>query len=199
MPLSLQNAQTLAVGPFNPHIIVPDWLLNNKVCEDGEVEVRLLPLSQGMAFNFGDVQWQVDFRHLFVSSRKADCGALVAKVLSLLIHTPVRAVGNNFHYACSSKEWGNSPLPMLGPNAPDLTAVVGQIEQTRWSCVFRAKDETRVEVTVAREEQDVVVLFNFHRETKDAAAAATAAGQFAEDSRQSRDLIRRLFGQEVSS
>jgi len=29
-------------------------------------------------------------------------------------HTPVGGVGNNFHYAGTMEEWGESPVPMLG-------------------------------------------------------------------------------------
>jgi len=197
VPLSLETAQTLALGPFNPHIITPEWLVKNKVCEDAEVEIRFIPLSQGLAFSFKDVQWQIDSRMLMVASRKANCGELVAKVVGLLPHTPVRAVGNNFHYACSKEDWGKSPLPMLGGNRSGALDELGRVEQTRWACVIR-RDDVRIEVTVAEDEPGMAILFNFHRETKNAEEACKAAGHFESDHRRSQELLHRLFGQEVA-
>jgi hypothetical protein len=197
VPLSLETAQTLALGPFNPHIITPEWLVKNKVCEDAEVEIRFIPLSQGLAFSFKEVQWQIDSRLLMVASRKANCGELVAKVVGLLPHTPVRAVGNNFHYACGKEDWGKSPLPMLGGNRSGALADLGRVEQTRWACVIR-RDDVRIEVTVAEDEPGMAILFNFHRETKNAEEACKAAGYFEGDQRWSQELLRRLVGQEVA-
>ncbi len=197
MPLSLVSAQTLALGPFNPHIIDPDWLIQNGICEDGEVELRILPLSNGLTFSFSGVQWQVDFRHLLADSLAADCGVLVAHVVRLLSHTPVRGVGHNFRYACGMDEWDTGQLPILGQSISDLLGNEGEVEQTRWACVLRLAD-ARVEVTVAREAIGMVVLFNFHRETKGVAEAVAAAERFQEDRQKSQDLVRCLFAQEVT-
>ena len=198
MPLSLESAQTLALGPFNPYIIDPGWLIRHEICKEGEVELRILPLSNGLTFSFSGVQWQVDFRHLMADSTQANCGELVAQVVGLLKHTPVRGVGNNFRYACGTDDWDTGPLPILGRSPLEALANEGKIEQTRWGCVFLSGD-ARVEVTVAREEIGMAVLFNFHRETKDAAEAVAAAERFQEDRQRSREVARRLFGQEVIS
>src|SRR5271166_6274738 len=117
--LRLEDAQTLALGPFNPHIITPEWLVKNEVCRDEEVEIRFTPMSHGMAFNFKKVKWQVDSRTLMVSSSEKNCGDLVSRVMALLHHTPIKAVGNNFHYACGREQWGQSPLPMIGTKGRD--------------------------------------------------------------------------------
>lgn len=199
MSLSLETAQTLALGPFNPYIITPEWLVKHKVCEDAEVEIRFIPLSlsQGQAFSFRDVQWQIDFRLLMVASRKENCGILVNKVIGLLPHTPVRAVGNNFHYACSKESWGNRPLPMIGGSRLGGLGDCEKIEQTRWACVIR-RNELRIEVTVAEEESGMAVLFNFHRDTRNAEEAGKAAMQFENENRMSQDLLRSIFNQEVA-
>jgi hypothetical protein len=195
--LNLEKAQTLAIGPFNPHIINPEWLVNEGLCEDEEVEVRFYPLQQGLAFSFKDVKWQVEFRLLSVESRSANCGELVAKVIEKLPHTPVQAVGHNFHYAGSKDSWGNSPLPMLGSTAREALRDVGGIEQTRWTGVFGI-DGVRVEVTIAYEDPGIVVLFNFHRKAQSTAEATAAARQFEQDQRKSRELLDRLFQQGVA-
>lgn len=197
MALNLEKTQTLAAGPFNPYIITPEWLVNNGVCEEQEVELRFTPMQQGMAFSFKDVQWQIELRMLTVASRKANCGELVARVMDKLLHTPVRAVGNNFHYAGSREGWGKSPLPMLGGSGRDSFQDVGAVEQIRWTGVFRM-DGVRTEVTAADAESGIAVLFNFHREIKNTAEACAAARQFDQDRRRSQELLRRLFDQEVA-
>jgi hypothetical protein len=194
----LEDGQTLALGPFNPHIITPEWLVKNQVCADEEVEIHFTAMSGGMAFNFKKVKWQVDFHSLLVSSSDQDCGDLAARVMQLLHHTPIRAVGNNFHYACGKEQWGQSPLPRLGTKGRDDLAGYGTVDQTRWAVVF-FRDSTRIEVTVALSETGVAVLFNFHRETKDAQGAQEAARRFDADKRASRELLESLFNQRVES
>jgi hypothetical protein len=196
--LRLEDAQTLAIGPFNPHIITPHWLVTNNVCGDAEVEVLFAPMSQGAAFNFKNVKWQVDARSLMVSSGEQDCGDLVASVMQLLHHTPVRAVGNNFHYACGKDQWGQSPLPMLGTKGRNELAVFGTVDQLRWAVVF-FKDSVRIEVTVAQSEDGVAVLFNFHRETKNSQEAQAAAKCFDTDKKTTREMLKGIFNQRMDS
>lgn len=197
MALTLELAQTVAVGPFNPHIITPEWLVKWNVVPDQEAEFRLGVLADGAAFRFGKVEWQVDDRRLMVSTPTFtdDCGALVAKVLDLLPHTPVRAVGHNFHFLCKSRqEWGNSPLPALGEK--DL-GEVPQLEQSRWTGIFR-HDGVRVELTVVDAEDGVVVLLNHHRVTNNIDDAKAAAQQFRQDCEVSLGLLRDLLNQEIT-
>lgn len=199
MSLSLETAQTLIVGAFNPHIVHPVWLTSQSICanKDEEIKMRVLPLHQGLSFDLGSAHWQIDFRSLLIQSRTANCGELASRVLELLPHTPVQAVGNNFHYACGKDEWAESPIPMLGEKAIAGSEEMGQVEQTRWGCVFRT-EEVRTEVTLAYEDAGVVVLFNFHRETKRTEEAGQAADRFEADRQTSIDLVGRLFNQEVT-
>lgn len=194
--LRLEDGQTLALGPFNPHIITPEWLVKHGVCGDEEVEIRFTAISRGTAFNFKKVKWQIDSRSLMVGSAEENSGELVARVIKLLHHTPVRAVGNNFHYSCDKDHWGQSPLPMIGTKGRDGLAEYGMVDQTRWAGVF-FRDGTRVEVTVAQSEDGVAVLFNFHRETKSSEQAQEAAKMFDADKRVSQELLAGLFNQRV--
>ena len=196
MALILESATTLVLGHFNPHIITPTWLVKNKLCNEGEVTLRIMsmPQTQGGAFQFKDVQWQIDFQSLLISSSKENCGALAATVLRKLPHTPVRAVGNNFHYAGTMDQWGDCPLPMLGTTGWDDLVGVGKVDQLRWVGVF-FQDKVRIEITLAQSETGFAVMFNFHRNTKQAKEAQSAAGCFEEDRGSSKKLIKKLFNQ----
>jgi hypothetical protein len=135
-----------------------------------------------------------------------DCGGTVSGVLTLLPHTPVHALGHNFHFSATKEEWGNRPTPMLGRKGlKDFK----DAEQVRWVGAFR-RDETRIEVTIAYESDAVAILFNHHRTmnlemTRKArtaedqiAQAVEAAQKFREDFEVSRELLRSLFETELS-
>lgn len=162
MPLTLDLAQTVAIGAFNPYLISPDWLVKYGICPEGNVELRLAALGGAASFRFGTVSWDVNNQRLIVSSSKAsdDCGQIVSQVLRLLPHTPVRAVGHNFHFSASRHDWGDRPVPVLGGKRLED---FDQAEQARWVGVFHHPPEVRIEVALACVREAVAVLFNHHR------------------------------------
>jgi hypothetical protein len=208
VPTTLEQAETVAIGAFNPYIITPGWLVKYGIRErDEELSVRMVPLGEGASFQLGDVRWRVDGQRLSVSTadRDVDCGRFVSEVLSLLPHTPVLAIGHNFQFTATRSEWGDRPEPRLGQKR--LEDFEGA-EQVRWSSVFRAGD-ARVEVTLAHEPGLVAVLFNFHRgmNLELAGAATTPDGQIAQareaatcfraDFDHARGLLKSLFDVET--
>lgn len=207
VPLTLELAQTVAIGAFNPYVITPDWLVKYGICLKDDLNVRLVAIGEGAAFQFGPVEWQVDNRRLSVSSaqRDADCGGMVSRVLSLLPHTPVQAVGHNFHFTAAKDEYGRRPAPMLGLKA---LADFEDAEQVRWVGMFRHGD-ARIEVTLAYEADAVAILLNHNRNmdlelarrapTADdqIAPAKVAAERFRDDFAHSLGLLRSLFEWEM--
>lgn len=202
MALNLQLAQTVAVGPFNPYIITPNWLVRWNVLREQDVNIRVAPLIDGAAFRFDRLEWQVDPRRLIVSSETLNdnqghnTGYYVCQVLSLLPHTPVQAVGHNFHFASSLDDWGSRPLPMLGQHSlEDLE----QAEEVRWTGLFQ-REQVRVQMTIGRSHKEIVVLFNFHHKTDPQAIepAQEAARLFLSDYESSKKMLRQLLSQEVT-
>ena len=51
--VTLELAQTIAIGAFNPYLIRPDWLVKFKICPDEPLEVRLVPIGGGAVFSVG--------------------------------------------------------------------------------------------------------------------------------------------------
>lgn len=193
MGLVLENANTLARGHFNPHIITPEWLHDHKVWQDDAFEINFGALSRGITFHAKDLEWQVDFDHLIVTSASHDCGSLVAEVIELLPHTPVRAIGNNFNYSCSAADWANRPVPMLGRLGPNEFSEVGDCDQVRWVGVF-SKDRVRIEITVTIGQAAVAVIINHHRATHNSEAALDASRKFNHDRDVSEKLIETILG-----
>lgn len=199
-PLAFRFAQTVAVGPFNPFIVTPQWLAAHVSGATGEEDVdwpfepAVTPYSR---FTLGDFGWDVSFEQLAVGSGKpvatADCGRPVAEVLDLLPHTPVRAVGNNFIFDCSPDEWGSRPLPSLGPTPP-----AREMARSRWVGQFSANGAS-VEFDVNTVLNSVVVVqLNFDRRVKSAKEGGTAAKKFTDDYAAARQLIQELLQTEVT-
>ena len=86
----------------------------------------------------------MDGQKLGVSSASpaVDSGHKVSQVLDLLPHTPVRAVGHNFHFTASKAVWEARPSPKLGDLGMEQLEGAGQV---RWSGIFRQND-TRLEL-----------------------------------------------------
>lgn len=195
MPVSLESAQTLAIGAFNPHIITPQWLIKQGVCAAADFQIRFFPPRQGLAFSLNETQWQIDFDSLSVDSRRHNCGELLGRVIELLPHTPIRAVGNNFHYAASRESWDTCPLPV--PGLDKGLDQFGMVDERRWSTVIR-NESVRIEVTVAESESAMAAQFNFHRETASAEQARQAAHHFEQDRRISEEILVQGYGQKVA-
>ena len=197
MPLSLDKANTVARGHFNPHIIHPLWLAQQEVWDQLDTEVAFGALTRGLAFRGKDIEWEVDFDHLIVSSLVHDCGAIVGRVLTKLPHTPIRAIGNNFTYGASLEEWDPDFVPTLGGRGPSEFEQIGNPDQVRWSGTFTRQD-SQVEVSVAYGLGGVAVLFNHHRPISTPEQAVAAANEFSRDKAASEHLLRNLFAQEVT-
>ena len=210
MALTLELAQTVAIGAFNPYVITPEWLVRFRICAQGEgdeVNIRLVVIGEGAAFRFGAVDWQVDNQRLSVSTgtQDFDCGGAVSSVLKLLPHTPVHAVGNNFHFSATKQDWGTRPAPSLGKL--QLDDIEGA-EQVRWAGALRRGD-AKIEATLAYEHEAVAILFNHHRTMnlgrvrlatkpeEQVAEARSAAERFRGDFDLSRELLRSYFEMEM--
>lgn len=202
MSLALNHADILVKGHFNPYIITPEWLVRWQIISaERDVGVVFGALTHGVTFRADSFQWEVDFDHLSIASDKGDdCGALANKVLATLPHTPVRAVGHNFHYACSFEEWSGGLLPMLGGHAPGSFGDIGEEHQVRWTGTF-SRQEARLEITVACGLGGVAVLFNFQRAIESAGAddAGRAAAGFLDDLAATKELMNTLLHAKAAS
>ena len=194
-------SETVAVGAFNPRIITPSWLVKNGVVqEDKWLEDILdsMPIEEN-GFPLGGLGWDVDWDRLIVSAEASerDCGEATAKVIELLRHTPVSAIGHNFHYTCPVSDWPVPAIPRLGSRtATDLRAT-----ETRWTGRFdREGVVIEVELLYTPKADDVVaVRTNFERSSgKDWESAVSAARSFAADRTAAHELARTLFGLEVT-
>ena len=206
MGFKLFAVHTVAAGEFNPQIISPPWLLKEQViAEPKPVEVQLAQVGRAFAFRFkiGDLAWQVDFMQLVVSSENvnSDTAAVVAKVVEKLPHTPLTAIGNNFHYRSNLSQW-QGRLPKLNDLGFDDLKTYGDVQSLGWRASVVRPDGVTVNTDVSLEPTEsaspqLTVNVNYHRQVGSAPELIAAARRFAEDRKVSANVPRIAITREI--
>jgi hypothetical protein len=194
MPTTLYNTNVVITGAWNPFIITPPWLRKHGVvAEDPEKAKRFL--TEGpFAFEFENLRWAPFWDKLTIASAQgANCGTCAAKILELLLHTPVRAIGANFQFQTPVEEWPAGNLPKLGHLALGSTSPLA-FKQVRWDCAADLDSETVLNFSLVQTEKNIVCSFNFHRNSEDAKEAARFAKRWQDDYSKARELLKDLFG-----
>ena len=199
MPFELIARNILVRGEFNRAIIQPRWLTQQGVTPDGNVEI-LMSDSPGMprVFRFQEVKWEVGPDRLVLTPSDAkgrDPGPLVARILELLPHTPVTALGHNFLF--ESSETSLSITPCLGQRTAAALArqLGGELAQGGWSIVISTDAKTRITAKVLEEPDRQRIDLNFHHVVTDASEAKLAAGGSAECLTRAKELLATLLGE----
>jgi hypothetical protein len=198
--LEFDLQETVAIGSFNPAIITPDWLSELGLCTvTKEDALRYANLTSEDAFVAGGFEWEVDSGRLAViaAAPDRDCGAMVAKVLKELPHTPIQAIGHNFQCACRRSEW-SGVQPVLG----QLSGDVLEADEVRWDGRFRSDGGwTEITLRVPTDEADfVAITFNHHHFVEGASVkerntkAIAAANCFGADRAKTQERLQALFG-----
>jgi hypothetical protein len=157
-------------------------------------------LTEGASFGIGAFEWIVDYRRITASSRrpKDNCGTKVAAVIRLLHHTPVEAVGHNFHFMCQWAEWRGKRLPQLGDQGVEAFRHASQVS---WAANIR-RDDALIETTlVAIPGEVVIVRFNHEHRTdpQKNSEAEVAAEKYGIDFRLSVELLQQIYDSEMSN
>jgi hypothetical protein len=120
------------------------------------------------------------------SKTGCDCGAYAAKILDLLPHTPVQAIGSNFAFHADLGDWPSDHLPCLGPVPGKGAEISKRFDQVQWQGVRNMGEGTQLQVTLTqRQEEGVVLAYNLHRNV----ASAKQAREFAASWERDRDVV----------
>ena len=179
----------VVIGAWNPAIIQPEWLFRSKVVEipPPEISVEVNPRTRQYRYMLGDFRWTIDDSRLEILSQKMqDCGVFAARVLALLPHTPVEAVGTNFVFKYPFQQWPDGLTVRIGQfnlnEQPDSV----KFEQFTWSGV-RSLERARLQISITqKKDSDVIVACNMHRNADSADAASAFAGSWSQD----HDIVR---------
>lgn len=181
--VTVENANIVLVGNFNPYIISPEWLSEEGVWSCDEIHFALGAIKRdGVQFRGGGVQWFVSSERMEIASQEADCGALAERVLERLPHTPMLAVGDNFGIQCDAIA-AASVFESISKLLPDLST-----ETTRWVATMH-DNGVRIEVTFVNGSEGTSAAVNFHRITRSAAKAREAVRNFSSDKERALQLI----------
>lgn len=193
------------VGNLNPAILSPQWVAD-KVFKQKAIKTKIeftaaLPQAIGAPlgpprFSAQGIIWQPTNNRLEVHATdpEVDPGDFAAKVLDLLPHTPVRAVGNNVGVRLDAtlvdlfKDLSRCRLQSLLTS--DEHALVG------FRTLVRLAHGDEAVLTVSFDHggpEPPELRFNFHRDVKDAAAAAAAARSFQRDQQETVRVFDRVL------
>lgn len=196
MAVQLISRNTVVRGEFNRAIIVPRWLVAQEILPDGEVEFAVSDAAdQPRQFRFAGFMWNVAHDRLVIAARpdidvEADTGSVAAKVLRILIHTPVTAVGHNFLF--ESTEAIASCVPALGarPMSELAEGLGGEFRSATCEVKFAENAQSSVTAKIMTDQNLPRFDLNFHFAVESAESAAHACERSAECRNRANDLLR---------
>ncbi len=194
LSVRLQSNDVIVLGAWNPAIVQPDWLSERKVVESSTPEsLSANPLTKGFFFKMDNVNWIIDEQRLQIwGAGGTDTGVFAARVLSLLSHTPVQAIGTNFHFQTGVGEWPSTRLPKLGDWTLETSPTKLQFKQFTWVGTRKMGSDTSCQITLTHAEDALSLNVNLHRDA-DAVRAAQFAGAWRQDWQAVREIISDIF------
>lgn len=195
------------VGRWNPFIFSPDWVTTH--LRDGDdTAVRI-----GIPVDNAEGPRQIAFEHtrLYPSTTRLDirpeAPALdqmreiertARKVLDLLPHTPVSALGINFEFHEQAEREAIQSNFVLS-DAGQIDASAYQLTQTRLRRAFSARGQSTLNLTITWDSSMVSTDFNFHKEIPNAHAAIAALDEVPVADRYTEAVrfLERVYGLEV--
>ena len=199
MAIQPDHTSVVVLGAWNPAIVQPTWLLQHAIVKKPPAApaLQIQPLTRAFRFELAGLEWNIsDSRLQLVSRQKMrNCGTYAGKVLAILKHTPIQAVGTNFTFFGDEAEWPNkaivpTPLPVAMAEGKPLSFAL-----TTWQGAADLGKDTLLNITVAKNESTIVVSFNFHRNcTGDASKARVYARRWGRDHRTVKGILNDSFG-----
>jgi len=187
--VTLQSANIILSGHFNPYLISPEWLRRQSIWTPSDVHVVAAGLRQdSIRFKGDGVEWMLSFDRLAIASTSEDCQSLAITILELLPHTPIFSTGANFVFQDESIGIIHPVFSRFHGLIPANLAVP---ELFKWSFLFH-EDDARVEVIFVGGEQGGTFSVNRHRKTESAREASNALSHFPADLTRSRQLVQEL-------
>ncbi len=202
MGVRLQKLDVVVVGRFNPHIITPAWLADQGVCARADAEMLFGFDVQGrqgiFRFSVDGHQWNVTDTRLIISSSDPDehAASKAAAVILKLPHTPISAVGHNFHYECDRQHWKGAQ-PQLGDIDFEKLQNHGTAQSVSWTCTIEQSGGLVCKLTFNETRDAIDVHSNLHRDVKNADEALQICKLFRTDLELSNKLVNTLAGEEA--
>ena len=188
--VTLDSANIVFIGHFNPFLISPEWLSKEGIWSPKEVQLVLGGLKEDSVRFQGDgVEWLLSYNRMMIASAIADCGDLATGILRKLPHTPVAATGTNFIFQDPEM---TAEHPIFARSRGLFPNLCNSPDLFKWSIVMHEAG-ARVEVTFISGEQGASFSVNRHRKTESSEAALVAVSQFAADKEYATNLVQKFL------
>jgi hypothetical protein len=205
--VQLADTNIVLLGAFNSAIIEPSWLAAHDVIgqklEHVTTEIQLFGATPNKTvFNLDGLRWEITNDRILIGSTQSISPApWFGRLLDLLPHTPLRAVGINFKAKCSTSDWP-IPVPAL-PNQDAIADLLGETVASSAISRSRKPDGTQLNLTLNANAGEMVFDANFHRgiaATEDQTIvdrAKQAMGEFETDLGHFGELVSRMTETEL--
>jgi hypothetical protein len=198
MSLAPQTRDVVVLGRFNPHIINPEWLKKQEICEGADVKVLFgfnMDDQRGeFRFSIGKFKWQVTDARLSIGTTDGNPSELAAAVIDKLPHTPLSAIGHNFSYRMDADAEKRLRVPQLGElDRTGLAENRGTVRQTSWSCIMELANAL-LNMKVVQRDNSLEVTTNLHRDVSDPAKIKELAHDFEKDVQLSNRMVSSIVG-----
>lgn len=196
MAIEVDHTSIVMVGMWNPGIINPQWLQQHEIVKRVPTGTALgfQPLGRTIRFELEGMAWEVSDSRLAIrcESIRKSCGTYAAKVLELLSHTPMEAIGTNFVFTVKGlpsvhvPRGGNISLPGQARSVP--------FSQVSWQGVADLDKDTVLNLTVTKAPGGVVLALNFHRNCSNATEARKFTRRWHKDRSTALTILHDRFG-----
>ena len=167
---SNETFNIVTIGAWNPAIFSPEWAKKNLASDPSKDVILAIPMQMTLParLTVDDVNIYPSTTALMIDcveyspQSKASCSDKLAKIASLLEHTPVNGVGVNFRFAI---EIGESPelMDLFSLNdASKIKADEFRITSSSIKRSFILQDSTSLNLSIESIADKFICEFNFH-------------------------------------
>ncbi len=191
MVATFSKASCVAAGAFNIYIIQPQWLTQVKILgPDEELLVESNFSEPGFRFRSqkSSFQWTVSPTRIAIESTdpSEDCGEIIARILALLPHTPLKAIGNNAFYRAPLEESKETALCQVPTGY--------EVSQRSWHTGLLKSDALyNIQKSITQENIGLHCNVHFKVEDKGSEFVQACARRFFENRSESEALLSQVF------
>lgn len=186
----------VVAGRFNPAILSPAWVVAHGLLPDGQAEGKALVGTNVVQYTLGALTWQPTLTKLEViaNDSDADPGDFVSRVLNLLPHTPINAVGSNFVFPIAEPA-DRQIFPLISSKIQAITSDADH-ELLSYSVTVGLKFGADCVISIGFEsekEKVYAINFNFNRFVPNASAGAEVALAWRKDEAEAVRIYQRVL------
>ena len=195
--LKLHYQETVVLGSLNPAILDPGWLMDNGIIPSHEQAQLAVPIGLGVSpvtyFIEKKFKWSCSLEHLvFIAEPDLPPGTpgqIVAKIFEKLIYTPVRAVGNNFHFSLAKDELPTTPFLGLSNWDVENEQAEGKISLISNAVQINYSKTEFIGIKMDFFLEHIMARFNFHRQVSNAEEVVRAGEKSPSDFKRAEEIL----------